>query len=202
MTSLAAYRTDVRNLLAAAPDVATWPDSIIDQALRLGLLDFDPHLVYETSVTVTSAGHEQDLSSLPGLLTVFAVAYPWDYTRDIDEQWVPWRWAGPQRVYLPHHAPRVGEELRVRHTKQHVIADLDGAAATTVPPHGRGLVVIASGAWACELRRRQISENPSLAPNAGLALGEMALRLRAARDELLSRLAPMGRLGWHKVGAK
>ncbi len=90
----------------------------------------------------------------------------------------------------------------MRHTKQHVIADLDGAAATTVPPHGRGLVVIASGAWACELRRRQISENPSLAPNAGLALGEMALRLRAARDELLSRLAPMGRLGWHKVGAK
>ncbi len=79
MTSLAAYRTDVRNLLAAAPDVATWPDGIIDQALRLGLLDFDPHLVYETSVTVTSAGHEQDLSSLPGLLTVFAVAYPWDY---------------------------------------------------------------------------------------------------------------------------
>ncbi len=138
MTNLAGYRTDLHALLATVVDSSSWPNALLDQALRLGLADTDAQLVYEESFTVSAGGYHQDMSAVPGLRAVLALAYPWQEGSVFGLRLTPWRWVGPRQVVLVHAAPQNGETIRIRFAKNHTIADLDGAAATTVPDHARG----------------------------------------------------------------
>lgn len=200
MAILADYRSDLSNLLATAVDASTWPTTLLDEALRRALNELNLLLVYETNFTVAIAGYEQDLSSLPNLYSVLALAYPWQEGRDFAHYLATWRIVGPSKVYFTTVQPTVGEVVRVRHCKMHTIDDLDGAATTTVPESHRALISLWAAAYACELRHRQISENPALPKDAGQHLVKLAEIFRRRVQEAISHLPPLGRLRWGNLG--
>jgi hypothetical protein len=200
MTTLADYRADLDGLLATAVDAATWTTALKDEALRLALRELDARLVVETSVTVTTGGASQDLSGIANLDEVLALAYPWSEGASFVQRTVRWRYIGDQVVELEGCRPRPGEVIRVRHTQVHTLQDLDGAAATTVAERHRRLVGLAAAAWCCELRRRQVSENPATAPGAAHLLAELADHFRAAFAAHLTRAQTGGVLTWETIG--
>lgn len=200
MSTISDYRDDLDELLATAVDDATWTDAIFDGALRRGLTLYDTRRVYEDDFTVTSAGHTQDLSSLTDLNEVLALAYPWTEGADFTAQAVRWRSAGDQTVVLAGYAPQVGELVRVRYTRRHTVDGLDGATATTVPERHRLVVGLAAAAYACELRRRQLSENPALPVATVTTLEEVATRFRADFFHYLHLIQPSNVVAWAALG--
>ena len=204
MTVLADYRSDVSNLLATAVDTATWTTALLDEALRRALGELNVLLVYESSFTVVTAGYEQDLSTIEDVNAVLAVAYPWQEGWDFARTLATWRVVGPNRIYLALARPAVGETIRVRHTKLHTIEDLESATTTTVPEGQRALVGLWAAAFACEMRLRQISENPALPRDAGQQLATVAHRFRQRAEEAISHVPPLGSAlrapGWGSIG--
>jgi hypothetical protein len=200
MAVLADYRSDLSNLLATAVDAATWPTALLDEALRRALGELNLILVYEASFTVVTAGYEQDLSSLTDVYAVLAVAFPWQDGWDFARQLATWRLVGQNKVYFTLARPAVGEVIRARYSKRHWIDDLDGAEATTVPEIHRPLLVIWAASFACELRQRQISENPALPKDAGKQLAGVAAGFRQRAQEAISHIPPLGQLRWGNIG--
>ena len=200
MPVLTDYRADVANLLATGVDASTWTTDLLDAAIRAALADLDALLVYESDFTVATGGYQQDLSGLTDLLAVLAVAYPWTD----DASWVDLhqrvRFIAPASVRFEAVKPAAGEKIRVRYSKRHKVQNLDGAASTTVSDLHRGLVGLLAAGWACDLRLRQVSENPAIPPEAGRHLRDVANRFRERAGEAMSRLAPIGRLRWGEVG--
>ena len=200
MAILADYRSDLGNLLATAVDASTWPTTLLDEALRLGLGELNLLLVYESNFTVAITGYEQDLSSLADIFSVLVVAYPWQEGWDFARYLATWRLVGPNKVYFTTARPAVGETIRVRYSKLHKIDDLDGAAVTTVPETQRALVGLWAAAFACDLRQRQISENPALPKEAGRQLATIGACFRQRAQEAISHIPPLGRLRWAGIG--
>jgi hypothetical protein len=200
MSNLATYRTDLHARLATAVDSSSWPNTLLDQALRLGIADTDAQLVYEASFTVSTGGYHQDLSSLPGLRAILALAYPWQEGAVFGLRLTPWRRMGPRQVIFVHAVPQTGDLIRVRFAKQHTLTDLDGATTTTLPDYARQMVVEAAAAWACDLRRRQLSENPALPQTAASVLAEIGAAFRLQWERQLEQLAPIGAIYWGAVG--
>ena len=201
MATLNDYRSAVRDLLAAAVDQATWTDALIDAALRRGLAAYDGRNVYESDFSVVTTGHIQDLSTLTAdLKDILSLAYPWFSHSRYDSSTVRWRGIGDHRVVLAGYAPQAGETIRVRHTRRHAIQNLDGASATTVPDRHLPLVALAGAWWACELRRRQVSENPAIPPAAAAILGELAASMRADFFAALEMIQPGAQPEWATIG--
>jgi hypothetical protein len=200
VTDLAGYRVDLGNLLASAVDSSTWTTAILDQALRLALDELNSQLVYETDFTVASAGYEQDLSTITDIGAVLAVAYPWQEGWDFGGHLATWRVVAPHTIYFSQVEPAVGDTIRVRYCKQHVIEDLDSALATTVPTHHRSLLGLWAAAYACDLRVRQISENPAIPRDAANLLRGVAAEMRQRAEKALSHIPPLGRLRWAMIG--
>jgi hypothetical protein len=200
MSTITDYRADLDELLATAVDNATWTDAIFDAALRRGLTLYDMRRVYEDDFTVTSAGHTQDLSGLADLNEVLALAYPWRDGAIFDQQAVRWRSVGDQTVVLAGYAPQVDEVIRVRYTRRHTVEGLDGATATTVPERHRLVVGLAAAAYACDLRRRQLSENPAQPASAVATLEQLAARFRADFFRYLHLIQPSDVVAWAAFG--
>jgi hypothetical protein len=90
----------------------------------------------------------------------------------------------------------------VRYSKLHAIQNLDSAAATTVPDRHRLLIGLLAGAWACDLRIRQLTENPAIPKEAVRHLVDLAARFRAeaSRRFLTIQTAPGPGPNWNAVG--
>lgn len=201
MTNLLAdYRTDLDSLLATAVDSSTWTTTIKDQGLRMAIDNLNSQLVYEASFTVTVAGYEQDVSTITAINNVLAVAYPWVDGGDFGQCLAEWRFSGVNKIYFQRVQPAVAEILRVRYTKAHAIQNLDSAVATTVPDRDRSLVGLWAAAFACDLRVRQISENPALPRDATNTLRMAAAQFRGRATEMVSHIPPLGRLRWGSIG--
>jgi hypothetical protein len=200
MAALADYRSDLGNLLATAVDASTWPNALLDEALRRGLDELNLLLVYETDFTVSAGGYEQDLSSIADIFTVLAVAYPWQEGWDFGRYLATWRLVAPNKICFSMIEPAAGEIIRVRYSKLHKIDDLDSATTTTVADAYRGLVGLWAAAFACEMRRRQLSESPALPNGAGRMLDEVAACFRQRAQRIVSHIPPLGRLRWAHVG--
>jgi hypothetical protein len=197
---LAGYRVDIGNLLATAVDSSTWTTAIIDQALRMALEELNTQLIYEASFTVVTTGYQQDVSTITAINGVVSVAYPWVDGAEFGHCIVPWRMTGNNLIYFSQSQPATGEVIRVRYTKLHAIKDLDTAAATTAPDQQRGLLGLWGAAYACDLRIRQVSENPALPKEASNHLARTAATFRKRASEAISHVPPLGRLRWGNVG--
>lgn len=200
MTTLIDYRADLDGRLATAVDAATWTAALKDAALRLALREYDARLVYESSLTVAAAGAQQDISAIAGLDEVLALAYPWQEGADFAAHTICWRYVDDQTLLVEEVSPQVGQVIRVRHTRGHTIESLDGAVATTVPERHRPLIGLAAAAWCCELRRRQVSENPAITEDAAQVLAELAEHFRELFQQGLARAQTGGVLRWAGVG--
>lgn len=191
MTVLADYRSDVYNNLAAAADANKWTPTMLDTALRQALGEFNSLLVYEGSFTVITAGNQHDLTTISTINSVLSVAYPWVDGDSFGDKVVEWRFVGENIIYLHNTQPAVGELIRVRYSKLHVIQNLDAAASTTVPEGYRVMVGLLAAAFACEMRLRQSGE---------LHLGQAAQRFRERAEQAMSQRPPLGRLRWGSIG--
>ena len=203
MATLADYRTDLDNLLATAVDGATWTTALKDEALRQALAELDGHLVYETTVTIASSGYEQSLSAISDVIEVLAVAYPWTEGGSFaPDAWaaVRWRRLGPASIVFVGVQPQAGELIRVRYTKQHRIQDLDGAAATTAPDLVRRALARGAAAYACELRIRQLSENPAIPGEAPGLLRRLADGWRTEFLDGITRAQSRRAVAWPGIG--
>ena len=200
MTVLADYRTDVGNLLATAVDASTWTTALIDQALRMAVNALDGQLVYESDFTVVTTGYEQDLSGITDIRNLSALAYPWQEGYNFGECLARWRLIDVNVVYFEWIQPQEDDIIRVRHTKLHTIEDLDSATATTVPERDRPLIGLWAAAFACDLRIRQISENPAIPKEASRHLTNVATQFRRRATDVLSQVPPLGRVHWGTLG--
>lgn len=196
-------RAEVLAALAAAGDTATWTDLLLDEALRRALRaidEFGP--VYEASVTVATAGPEQDVSALPGLVEVTGIAWPWQAGRSFEEAAVRWRTLGePGRVWLRTDAPSAGDLLRVRYRKAHTLEGLDDATAASLPSALRGTLALGGACYAAQLRERQAIENPALPAEAVERLRIWAAEVeRAFFVDLVGRARGGSNPQWDAVG--
>lgn len=197
---LADYRESIDAILATAVDSSTWSTAIKDQALRSALAEYDEHFTYEASLTVSSTGREQDISSIAGVKDVLAAAYPWTDGADFATRQQRWRYVADQSIYFEGVEPHAGETLRVRYTKAHTLKDLDSAAATTVPDRHRQLLATLAASYACTLRLRQIGENPAIPDQAAEVLAEVSGRLAAAAGHLFVRARSAEPVAWQEIG--
>jgi hypothetical protein len=200
MATLTEYRNDLGNLLATAVDPSTWTTAMLDQALRMALDELNGQLVYEGTFTVSVTGYEQDLSSMSAINSILALAYPWQDGWSFGEHLSEWRVIGVNRVAFHSVQPAAGEVIRVRYSKLHLIQSLDAAVSTTVPDHARFLVGLWAAAYACDLRVRQLSENPALPKEAVSTLRLVANNFRIRAKEAISHVPPLGRLRWGDIG--
>lgn len=199
-------RADLDALLASAVDAATWTNALKDEALRAALAAYSLHgPVYESTVILDAGGAEQDIAALlPGLLAVEAVAWPWSDGAPFAAQVASWRPSGaPGRVYFEEGGgiPAAGDAARVRYRLTHALDGLDGATATTVPDAHRRTLAAGAAATACELRLRQIGENPAIPASAAAALGAARARFAREFDAALALSAARGpRPAWPRIG--
>jgi hypothetical protein len=195
-------RSDIDNLLATAVDSSTWTTAIKDEAARQALRHYNDLRIYEASFTVSSTGEEQDLSTLTDLNQVLALAWPWSDGANFDSLLISWRYTTDQTVYLLKGEPVSGDVIRVRYKKFHKINALDSAVSTTVPDRHRLLIALYAAAWACELRIRQLSENPAIPTEAIRHLGDLALRLRIEAQERSRSVQtlPGAGISWSRIG--
>lgn len=200
MTVLSGYRTKVNDLLATAVDSSTWTTAIVDQALRLALGELNDQLVYEDDFTVATTGYEQDLSGITSINNIVALAYPWYEGYGFDHCLAVWRRTGVNVVYFEHYEPQDGETIRVRYTRLHVIEDLDSAVATTVADQHEDLVCLWAAAHACDMRVRQISENPAINRDAMQHLKAVATVFRNRAEQIIRAVPLVGPVRWGDYG--
>lgn len=198
--ALADYRTRLDNILATAIDSATWTTAIKDQALRHALESYDDRFTHETSFTVTTAGYDQDLSGITALRDILAVAWPWDDDADFHRLMRRFRTTGDQIIRFLDCEPAVDDVIRVRHTINHAIKDLDSAAATTVPDRHATMLATYAASWACHLRRRQLSENPAIPDHALAELTSLATQFHIDATALLRNARVADNPSWSHVG--
>lgn len=179
--ALTDLRTDLAALLGSAVDSETWSDDLLDEGCRQALQFYNlMGPIYETSLSVTTAGHEQDVSAIAGLVTVEGVAWPWFDGALFEDEAMRWRMVAPTTLRLDRHAPAVGDLLRIRYRKAHTVSALDGAATTTVVDAHRGALVLGAAAQVLTIRIRQISENPALPRETPLLLADLRDDLQQA----------------------
>ncbi|KKN37800.1 hypothetical protein LCGC14_0759750 [marine sediment metagenome] len=197
----ASYRTLIDQILATAVDSSTWTDAIKDDALRHALSIYDHIPVTETSFTVTGTKEKQDLSTITAIHKIIAVAYPWADAASFSELQRPFRHIDDLTIYFEDIEPVISKIIRVRHTTLHAIKDLDSAAATTIPVRHTRIIALLGAAAACQLRLRQLSENPAIPASATRTLESTSEWLSAQANELLQAIRiPTTPPNWSAIG--
>jgi hypothetical protein len=137
MTDLVGFRSKVKQILGDV-GATRYTDAVIDEGLRWALAAYGKALpqVKSGEVTVSTAGREQSLSTLSGLVTILEVNYPYTSGDEAPESFYAWHlyaYGGTFYVEIGgDQVPAMGEIIRVVYTTGQEIDNLDGATATTV----------------------------------------------------------------------
>ncbi|MBN1640368.1 MAG: hypothetical protein JXA09_03960 [Anaerolineae bacterium] len=143
-----------------------WATDDIDEALRTALQFYSranpQHAI--GAITVSTAGREQSLASLTGLLRVEKVW--WDYDSSDPAHPPNWRqfevWPGAV-LYIDDRAePAATDVIRVWYTKAHTINGLDGATSTTVPKEDEDVLVAGAAHFAARFRAIELAEQATV----------------------------------------
>lgn len=163
MTDLTAYRSGIRIILGD-PAGGRFGDALLDQAVRWALAAYSRVLpqVKTCTLTVTSAGREQSLASLTGLLNLLEVCFPYQTGSDalpVYPQWYFYRREACGFVYISgRRIPAAGEAIRLTFSAWHAISGLDGAAASTIPAEHEEIFLNGAAGKATMLRSLQLVE--------------------------------------------
>ena len=197
---LSDYRDAIDAMLASAVDASTWTTAIKDQSLRFALSEYDEHFTYETSLTVSTTGYTQDISSVTAMKDILAVAYPWTDGADFATRQRRWRYSDDQTIHFEDMLPSSGEVMRLRHTKAHAIKDLDSATATTVPDRHQQLLAALAASYACVMRLRQVGENPAIPRDAREVLEATSRQFAETASRLFTRARAAQPAVWLEIG--
>ena len=199
MTDVAGYRASLRRILAADGDrVRTWKGDLVDEALRSSLVTvaFETPAV-ESSLTVVTAGREQDISSVSAL-DILSVMWPW---YDSGGPAVGWRWVSDDVIWIEDGEPQVGDVIRLRYRRSYSIAGLDGAVSTTVPAAWERLVLEGAAWWAYDLLLRRRSSSPAATEAELSGIRDLSSVHRASFESWAQRLGgAVGNPSWSDIG--
>jgi hypothetical protein len=161
--TLATLRDRVEQVLSDTGN-ATWSTAALDEAIRHTLDAYtlvNPHRAI-TTLTLSAAGREVDVSSITNLLEVQRVW--WEYTASDPEHPPNWRefeqWPGPILWINTGLEPASGDVIRLWYTARHTLTDLDSATTTTIPNEHVSLIVAGAAAQAALIHAQSIG--PSL----------------------------------------
>lgn len=147
---LATARRDVVQALGAELLHQRPNDLLLDEAVRTGLDAVVRRApLVETTIAAAEASRAINLGSqIADLYEVGGIYPPWMDTEDRALRSAAFRVISPGEILLEGPSmPQVGTVLRVRYRRRYGIRDLDGAAATTLPPtFERAVVMGACGA--------------------------------------------------------
>lgn len=211
MSDLTDLEAQVAALLQDTGAVA-FSTAELDAAIRLALAEYSRIVPVETEtvVTLTTTGHEIELTfaGLTGIAGVLEVWWPW-YTTG-SEVWPPNRVSG-FRTWLDGSTlvlflssldgsqPQTGDNLRLWWTKPHTVNTLDGATATTLTSEGKALVAMGaagSAALSGALDRSEVLDRDTLRKWGSAMQSEFRSRLEKIRAETTrSKGEPFGS-GW------
>ena len=199
-TDAGSLKSALLSLLADAGQTDGWETALLNEALNQGLADANRWLPpVEASVTVATAGHEQDVSALAAG-EVVAVAYPWTDDANFRDITVAWRLVGPAKLWLEGKRPAAGESVRVRFRKRYTVNGLGGAAATTLPVESERLLLLAAAAQAYWMRYRQLARRPSSAPTDVAACKDLAAEYSKQFEQLAAPSVSGTGPAWPQMG--
>lgn len=141
-----------------------------------------------TSVTLSAAGREVDISSVSGYIEIERVW--WDYDSGDPEHSPRWRdfelWPGDILFINEADEPASGDVVRVWYTLLHTLNGLDSATATTIPADADTLIVTGATGYAAQERvqeqaQRSVPRKLREWADARLREFERGLRLVARR---------------------
>jgi len=165
-----------------------WTTTNLDEAIRQALAVYSEYLPYRavTTLTLTVAGRELDISTIT-YNTIERVW--WDYDSTNPDHPPHWRtfetWPGDILFVNDPDEPAIGDKVRIWHTTDHTLTDLDAATATTLPTRHESLLVQGASGFAAAARRITILEQVNLNVWAPRNLREWAeLHLTAFYDAL------------------
>ena len=139
-----------------------WAEADVDEALTAALDRYSLTSPQEKvgTVTVSTAGREQSISTLTGIQRVLRVW--WDYDSSTPGFPPNWRqfqvWPGSILFIDDPDEPAVNDVLRIWYTLAHTIESLAGATATTVPQEDVGALINGACYYAATQRAIKLSE--------------------------------------------
>lgn len=158
-TTLTALRDRVETQLSDSSNLV-WSTGDLDEAIRQALDAYTLHLPHRaiTSITLTAAGREIDVSSL----TFTSIEHIWwDYDASSPDYPPKWRtfevWPGSILYITDVEEPAAGDVVRIWTTARHTLNGLDSATVTTVPDQHVSLLAQGAAAFAVLQRRVTVS---------------------------------------------
>jgi hypothetical protein len=163
----------------------TWSTDDLDEAIRRALEVYSTVHPYETITTVTlsSAGREVDLSSLTGRIQVTRVWWPYSAADpEYPPNWCTFEEWGDTLFLDTDSEPAASDGVRVWYTTLQTLSGLDAATATTLPPDADSLIVSGAAGYAARERAAELAEKLNVDR-------DVVQKLRAYADEKLAEFA-------------
>ena len=169
---------------------ALWDETALDEGLRLALEEYSRNRPQKAVGTLTgTAGREQPLSALTGLLDVEMVWFPYNAS-DYPPNWCDFSLlenAGTFALLLDCvTAPTAGDVIRVFFNKQQTLNGIAGAATTTFSAEDDSILVIGAVGYALYMRAAELNEtsgqNAVSTPNYGELAARFLQDFRAQLD--------------------
>jgi hypothetical protein len=192
-TTLADLHARVEIALRDTTNLA-FADATIDDAIRRALEEISYAIpqMKDTTLTLTSAGHEISLTSLSPVYAVAEVYWPY---RGTPEQWPPnwvkgfrlnWNGATPTLFLntIAQSQPLVNDKVRVIYATVHTLNGLAEASATTLPVELEELLIEGSAGFALagqSLDRSEVLEANHLVKIGSEMVASFRLRLDLRR---------------------
>ena len=149
MTTLATLRDRVEATLQDAGN-ERWSTADLDEAIRKAIEEYshvDPHETI-TTITLSAAGREIDISAVSGRLAVTRVWWPYTASDptfppnwSTFEVWTDSSGAANILFIDAESEPAAGDVVRLWYTSQHTLSGLDGASSTTLPGDADAMLV-------------------------------------------------------------
>ena len=157
-----------------------WPDEVVDQALKQGILNLLVHFPsVAEDITLTASGYNHNLATyIDDIFGVIDVTHPWDPSMPCCPE-TPYQLVGRTYIQFTRTEPQVGDTVHVIYRKFYTIGGLEGAETDTLPAEYEPVTVIA----ACSnLLRRQSMQMPATptgkgANSVGMQLAQMSVVL-------------------------
>ncbi len=164
MSNYSALKTRILQILED-PQAVRYTDSMIQEAMRQALNacnTFFPQLKSST-LTVSTPGRIQSLSTLTGFMRLHYLIYPYSITQlelpSISLTYYIYFESGfPNLYFLGSTLLQTGQQIKVFYFASHTIESLDAALSTTLPAQHETLFVQGVAGFACQMRIHSLLE--------------------------------------------
>jgi hypothetical protein len=190
-TDLDRWRTRLQSALQDATE-ERWAAEDLDEAIRKAIEEYslvDP-LETITSLTLTAAGREVDISDLPDRIRVTRAWWPYTSTDpEYPPQWCTFEAWGDILFLDTGSEPAIDDVVRVWYTAIHTLQGLEDGDTTSLPPDAETIVLTGAAAFAVSARAAALPEALNVDADVVKRLQAYAGRKLADFERMLGRKA-------------